>query len=353
MNREPHVDSNQEKPSWEALARYLAGEASVDEGMRLRQWLEAHPDDAAVVQALGQTIKPLAGAPARDIDVEAALRRVTARRVAESETPVLPLTRRGRGRVTWYAGLAAAAVLAVVAAIGLLRNLSTREAVSPAVATQNFQTIVGQRDSVRLVDGTQVLLGPSSHLTVAAGYGAQHRQVTLQGEAYFVVVHDANRVFTVQTSGAVVQDVGTAFNVRNDGAGRVIVAVTEGSVLLRAAANDAGVFLQPGDRGEVLRGARASAQRGGALEQDTAWTRGRLVFRESPLADVQTTLRRWYGVELRVQDTTLARQHLTATFEREPVAEVLRVIGLTLGATVERRGDTAVVRRVPARMPSR
>jgi transmembrane sensor len=72
--------------------------------------------------------------------------------------------------------------------------------------------------------------------------------------------------------------------------------------------------------------------------------RGQLVFREAPLAEVVASLRRWYGIELRVADTSLGSRHLTATFSSEPPDRVLEVIRLVLGADIERRGDTAIVR---------
>ena len=72
--------------------------------------------------------------------------------------------------------------------------------------------------------------------------------------------------------------------------------------------------------------------------------RDSLVFRDASLAEVSSDLRRWYGVELRVEDSILASRHLTMTFAGDPLERVLRVIGLGLGADVERHGDTAVVR---------
>jgi transmembrane sensor len=82
--------------------------------------------------------------------------------------------------------------------------------------------------------------------------------------------------------------------------------------------------------------------RGGAAEPDTAWTRGRLVFREAPLATVRAELRRWYGIDLQV-DSSFASRHLSMTFDGESADRVLEVIALSLGAQVTRQGTTAVI----------
>ncbi|MGH7711842.1 MAG: TonB-dependent receptor domain-containing protein [Gemmatimonadaceae bacterium] len=77
-----------------------------------------------------------------------------------------------------------------------------------------------------------------------------------------------------------------------------------------------------------------------------------MVFREAPLSTVRAELRRWYGVELRIADATLAGRHLTAEFSGEPVDQVQRAIAPSLGAELERRGDTAIVDGGPIPTPA-
>src|SRR5687767_5978886 len=100
-------------PDWEALARYHAGESPEAEARALRAWLAAHPADAAMLAELhGATDRAMA-APALDeasLDVEAALRRVKARR----STPVVPLQPRRALRAWWAVGGLAAAAVAVI-----------------------------------------------------------------------------------------------------------------------------------------------------------------------------------------------------------------------------------------------
>jgi ferric-dicitrate binding protein FerR (iron transport regulator) len=75
-----------------------------------------------------------------------------------------------------------------------------------------------------------------------------------------------------------------------------------------------------------------------------AWMRGELVYKNATLDVVRDDLRRWYGIDLRVADATLATRRLTGTFERVSVDEVLQRIALALGATVERSGAVATLR---------
>jgi transmembrane sensor len=287
-----------------------------------------------------------------DVDVEAALRRVRERRDAADvlpfrpphRTPAEPAARPAASSVTSRWRLPALSALAA-AALLLVAVLAWQGTRDPAGNPRTVATAVGERDSLRLPDGSRVLLGPESRLVVAGDFGTARRDVELRGEAFFDVVHDDRRPFVVHAGGAAVRDVGTAFTVRAV-AGGVRVVVTEGAVLLGAAAgaDTAGVLLRAGDRGELRPGGPPAVARGAATDDDLAWTRGRLVFREAPMDEVAATLRRWYGVTLRVEDSALARRHLTADFAGEPVARVLDVLALALGAEVERRGDSASVR---------
>lgn len=353
----PNFGSPDAPADWEAISRYLAGESPDAEADAVRAWLAERPEDAELVTALDRTLDRLAMVPTAEIDVEAALARATVRREAERDAerdtadvrpirrapaaPVAPVApaRRSIWRST---GLrAAAAVLVVATGGGLLWRARQPASFGPP---RTFVTGIGQRDSVSLPDGSHVVIGPSSRLVVASGYGDPNREVELTGEGYFDVKHDDAHTFTVRAGTATIRDVGTVFTVRTGDADRVRVAVREGAVLLDGAAAGRGVVLHQGDVGVVEGPGHAQAQRGTATSDDVAWTAGRLVFREAPLSEVAAELRRWYGLELRVTDSALARRPLTASFAGDTPDHVLEVIGLALGARVERHGDTAVVR---------
>jgi transmembrane sensor len=252
------------------------------------------------------------------------------------------------GRPWSLAGLGPLAAAAVVAIAIVLRRAPHTPAGGPATS-RTYATAVGQRDSVTLADGSRIMLGPDSRLTVPSNYASRRtggsRQVELRGDAYFDVRHDATQPFVVRVASAVIEDVGTSFTVESDDADTTRVAVVTGSVRLRAdnAPATSGVILQAGDRGAVDRSGRASVMRRSVRADDTAWTTGQVVFRDASLARVAAEIRRWYGVQLHVTDSSLLNQHLNTSFNGEPVDQVLRKIGLMLGARVVRQGDTATL----------
>jgi transmembrane sensor len=325
-----------ETTNWEAVARYLAGEGSPAEQAAVRQWLADHPADAKMVAALDDVLGRLTlGADATaGIDVEAALAATKARRGA---TKVIPLRPR---RLEWIPILAAAGVI-FAAGVWMARPRASQSH-KTTIAARTLTTPVGGRDSLVLPDGSQVMLGPGSSLILTQGYGESERRVSLQGEALFTVVHDASKPFIVVANGAAIRDIGTAFVVHSD-AGGVRLAVTEGVVELTAARH-AAMQLKAGDAASVSPSGEVTAQRGVGAADDLAWTRGRLVFRDTPLGEVAEDLKRWYGVQLDIPDAALRRRPLSASFSGDSLRTVLDVISGALGATMQRRGDTIVVR---------
>ena len=351
----PNNDSAPSSTDWEALARYLAGESSEEESERMGRWLKEHKADAAFVAALDKAVAGLALDARHDIDVDGALARVVERRDStgadrgmRAPRPPRELRYSRRTASTWRAVaiLAAAAAVVIAARLVVQRDEDERSPAGSVGTGRSFATVVGKRDSLRLPDGSRVVLGPASRLVVAAEYGRATREVELHGEAYFDVVHDTTRSFIVRVGDVNVRDVGTSFGVRADSGRFVQVVVTSGSVMLHSTASaESGVLLAVGDVGTVRRNGRVTSQHTAAAGQYLAWMRDSLVFRDASLAEVSEELRRWYGVVLRVEDSALADRHLTMTFAGDPLDRVLRVIGLGLGAEIERRGDTAFVHR--------
>ena len=348
-----------EDADWDAIARYFAGESSPDEATAVRRWLEAHPAEASALRALDGATAELVNSTPPDLDVEAALKRVIDRRDAGDIIPIdsrreakTPARTIAPARPWQPFAIPAAAAAVLLIAFGLYRRNSVQESGYPvSPAAQTVATPVGKRDSVRLADGTRVVLAPESRLTVAAGYGGTVREVSLQGEAYFDVKHDEARPFVVRAGDASIRDLGTTFTVRATGEQGVRVAVTSGSVSLahaQATPNDS-VVLRPGDAGTLGVDGRTVVERSGAAESDTAWTAGRLVFDNAPISTVRTEVRRWYGIDVQF-DSSFAGRHLSTTFNgNESVDDVLRVIRLSLGAEVARQGNTVTITPAAAR----
>jgi transmembrane sensor len=354
-NESPRANPPAEPIDWDAVARFLAGECPAGEAAELRRWMAEHPDLAAMIDAIDRAAWAFAGQSPTDVDVEHALRMVTARfdaPVGRTLNAPHRVLRRARPALLRVAGLTALAAAAGFVALFYASHRATPGpgAPGPVATARTYATAVGVRDSVTLMDGTRIILGADSRLIVPADYGREQRTVELEGLAYFDVAHDGSKPFAVRIATAIVEDIGTRFVLRNDADGSVSVSVADGVVRLRSAGDAAGrgVVLRVGDRGLVDAAGRVEAFPGAADRNAQAWTSGQRIFKDAPLSRVKDELRRWYGVDLRIADSSIARQHVNANVTNEPLAVVLRVIALDLGARLEMRGDTAIMHALPA-----
>lgn len=339
---------------YDRLARYVSGEGGAAERTSTARWIA---DDAARGETLRELEEAWGVSRSSDVvDVDSAwgslADRIRAPQPVERSDPkVVPIAPlrpwwRKSGVVT---RIAAAAVLVVGAAVlwPVVRQGATGSGTAEIAASgAHFETKPGERRTIPLPDGTEVVLGAASTLTVAEGYratGDGPREVTLKGEGFFRVTHDERRPFRVSAGATVVEDLGTEFAVRAYvGDPEVRVAVASGSVAVRRGTTpQPDAVLAPSDVAIVRDTGSITLARGVDISRYTAFTDGRLVFTDAPLADVARELTRWYGIEVRVTDEALLDRHLTAAFEAESLDEVLRVIGMTLDVRYQ-RGESSV-----------
>lgn len=70
-----------------------------------------------------------------------------------------------------------------------------------------------ERKQLQLADGTKVWLSPNSTLGYPAKFAGNKRLVTLDGEAFFEVTHDADHPFMIKSEEVSTTVLGTSFNV--------------------------------------------------------------------------------------------------------------------------------------------
>src|SRR5690348_7237621 len=162
------------------LARYLDGTASPKDQAALEAWIGTDPTRrgaVATLQAAWDADARRLGAP---YDVDAAWRRF--------ETQHGRVKRSGR----WNIAVAAAIVAAVIGAAAWWLGRDA-QSVAKAPAMREYATPRGRRAVFRLLDGTEITLNADSRLRAPITLGDRQRDVYLEGEAYFRVVHDTAR----------------------------------------------------------------------------------------------------------------------------------------------------------------
>ena len=103
--------------------------------------------------------------------------------------------------------------------------------------TAEYYTCNSQNNIFQLIlpDSTTVHLNRNSKITYSSEYGTKNRQVELQGEAYFDVrKDDCPFRLSIANSDAVIEVLGTKFNVKaNEDESAIVATLEEGSILFR------------------------------------------------------------------------------------------------------------------------
>ena len=254
-----------------------------------------------------------------------------------------------RNRFAWAA--AAVLVIGVGAALFILET------------PQEFRTVLGEQRSVLLADGSRVTLNTDSRIDVNLQKG--RREVRLvQGEALFEVAHDPLRPFVVRAGHALLQDVGTLFNVDMHANGTA-VTVVDGRVAVESesprengaaqAAHGApgtleALVLGANDRVVITPAGLGAPQHGVNVVPIVAWTQRQLIFEHRPLSEVAEEFNRYNKDRIDIDSAELKRQEVTGVFEANDPASFVAFLSSIPG--VEIRTGTNGAHIVAMRNPS-
>jgi transmembrane sensor len=262
---------------------------------------------------------------------------------------VKPRTMRDK-RLGWRSlvALAAAACLAIAIAVDWSY---------PTQPTEQFGTAIGEQRSIGLSDGSIVHMNTRSRVRVAFSDTARDVYL-LDGQAIFKVKHDAARPFRVHVDTAVVQAIGTQFDVHRL-KDRTNVAVIEGVVQIISGTEgklDAETLSKLPENTKVPAGESVVIVADGKLTphaeispQDAgAWQQRRLIFRNHTLAEIADEFNRYNHTQLRVEGETLRTMRFTRlVLDAGDPQTLLDYLARERPIVTERVGDELVIRIQP------
>ena len=186
----------------------------------------------------------------------------------------------------------------------------------------------GDKATVVLPDGTDVILNSASQLSYLSDFGRNERRVHLEGEGYFKVAHDARRTFIVQVGELEVKVMGTVFNVcaySNDQ--DVTVVLLEGKVGVYTPSTSA--TLSPGEKINYNKSTRKLSTEKVYPDDYVSWTKGNLYFQNESLENIMKALSRVYDVTIRIDSPKISEERFTGTIPGGGIQNALNIIMLT------------------------
>jgi transmembrane sensor len=261
----------------------------------------------------------------------------------------------------WPRIAAAAAIFVFIGVTALFYN-HTNKLPKTAIGPGNelvFASPIGKKTSFSLADGTKIILNGGSKLIVLKGFNTNNREVLLDGEGYFKVVHNNKQPFTVHTKRIDVRDIGTEFNVaayQDDK--NTEIALIKGAVEVTVNNKvQSKVLMVPNEKFIITNNPNIISKDNKNLVEkpftvkplaisavsnslaETDWAQNKLTFDDLPFEDIALQMERWYGVKFVFKNQAVRIYHFTASFDKEDITQVLEALKLSGNFNYRKEGN--------------
>lgn len=215
--------------------------------------------------------------------------------------------------------------LAAVFAIALGIAYLWKQDASADESITSINTLYGQMANVTLPDGTKVWLNSNTHIEFPSVFSEDKREIKIDGEAYFEVVHDAKRAFIVHTPREEsVRVLGTKFYVEAySNSEEFETALMEGCVEVNNKSNS--LIIAPLER-VVLKDGKMVVEQ--ITDMDIyRWREGLICFKNKPFMEIIKELEKYYDVKMTISGKEIRNPQLTVKFRlSDGIEHALRVL---------------------------
>lgn len=318
----------EEKGIERIIARYLSGEASGEEIMALMEWLSADEDNKTEfrkIQSYWNADVSFMNASEPMPDFEKLRKKIGKGEVQKS------------GKRLWLKPAVAAAVtiVGVLLLSQLVLKMNNTE-VFTYVSSNSVSDLV-------LPDGTEVTLNKDSRLSYSAAFGRNNRIVSLDGEAYFDVVHNEKKKFVVNAGSAKITVLGTVFSVKNKKDDNILkTSLIEGSVKFET--SDQAIVLSPNK--QILYNTRDNEITVEKFdpEIEVAWKDNLIRYKSVSFFEFLSLLEDHYDVQIIVPSEELKISKLTGAIDaNQSITQVLDMMKKNINYEWRKEGDDYVI----------
>jgi transmembrane sensor len=332
-----------EPTDWPLLARYLSGESSKKEKEKIEFWIAFDPENQKLVKQM-KIMWEIPETETKSSDVKKLWHDLAVKTGIETKSEQTPRT------IKWpfnfekrvYQLLRYAAVLLVTISIAYFFSKALPWGKQPLdlidITVEN-----GDRQKIELSDGSTVLLDAGSNLRYPKKFKDDKRDIYLNGEGYFEVVHSKVKPFIVHSNDAIIKVLGTKFNVRAwQKSQSVQVVVSEGKVSLQSEEieDQEPVIITKGQMSVLAEEGQPTKPHNVNIDKYLGWMHNEVTFENIPLKEVLHQLERWYKVRFELVDPALAEEELTIHLQDNTIDEILDLIATLSELDYERDGDT-------------
>ncbi len=229
--------------------------------------------------------------------------------------------------------------IAAVLVLGLLLSFS----LIYISRTVGMERVVAENEPVEVIleDGTEVVVNRNSSLRYSKKADQKERKVYLSGEAWFDVARDTTMPFVIDAGAALVEVLGTSFNVNAYKDNPTVEITVESGLVAMSAKEDQKdlIVMKAGSGGSYNKNQKELKLIPTSDPNSISWKSRELFFDASTLREVAALVNSVYDTHIVIMNEELASCPITVTFRDQTLESILKVLELTLDLQLTREGD--------------
>lgn len=185
----------------------------------------------------------------------------------------------------------------------------------------------GKMLKVVLEDGSEIWLNSGSALKYPKHFSVKNREIYLEGEAFFKIVHDEAKPFIVNTGKLTTTVLGTTFNIRAYSTlDRITVNVASGKVGVAASGKTLSL-LNPNQQISFHTSSGAFEVTEENAKLATSWQDGKIRLDGASFKELSLVVKNTWGLVLETRSDRLAAANFKTTFNaNNKIEEVMKTI---------------------------
>lgn len=316
------------------IYKHLAGTATQQEEMRLKDWIEAAPENKRSFVELKKIQFTANVNSGKRFDTQSAL----------SECLQTIETHEPKQRRMYYYISAIAAVAILLMGIWFVYYTKTKNDNKVFAQYTPVEYMAGDSVMTYLTEDSSIVVLNEHTTLVAQNFNSKIRNVKLQGTAYFEVAKDSSRPFVIDVGYGRVTVLGTKFEVRQSVVdSSIIVSVIEGKVRVDDTLHNKSVILVANQRC-ILSLNNLPEKQTMTNKNFLAWKTRVLEFSNTPLIEAVKEIEQLYGKEIRILSDSLKESLLTARLNNASFEETKSILSLVLSANIEETDSIIIIR---------
>lgn len=305
------------------LYRFFKGDVSIEEGQKIKVWMEASPENE---RSFYRERKLFDALLLHGLQYKSTLR-----------TNIYTLLDKIKSR-----GVQAAAIIMIALSFNYLYVEYKQRKDDGAISIISVPE--GQRVNINLPDGTNVWLNARTTLQYPVSFNRKYREVKLNGEAYFEVKRNERKPFIVKTDKFDIEVLGTKFNVdAYQEASDFEAALMHGSIKITPQEHSSQpITLEPGYKitlnEEKLQVAKIDSY------EAYRWKEGLISFSNESFSNIMKDFEKYYGIKIVMENKNVLQTKFTGKFRlSDGIDYALRILQKNIDFRYQRNEEKHII----------